>query len=119
MNDHLVPLTPVDDTVAAAEINARHAQTMAECQRCSEPMHRALLLGKETGELLLNQKKVVKRQYGHGAWEPWLKKHFTGSIRTAQQYMQLAKSATGVAELQNLSLRQAYRKLGMAGRQEK
>ncbi len=51
---------------------------------------------------------------GAGAWQLWLERHFTGTSRTAQRYMKLAKQVTDVSVLHGMSLRQVYFRLGVA-----
>ena len=47
------------------------------------------------GEKLIEAKGLV----GHGEWLPWLKTSFTGSERTARNYMRLASNRQRVADL--------------------
>jgi len=54
------------------------------------------------------------RQTCGGAWGLWLEHNFTGTPRTAQRYMQLAETVDNVSELQGLSLRETYFRLGIA-----
>ena len=44
------------------------------------------------GALLLE----AKGQVPHGHWGPWVRKHFTLSARTAQDYMRLAESRSAL-----------------------
>lgn len=89
-------------------------QAEDECQHSLESIRKALFLAWQAGRLLSEQKAVVRRQYGHGQWLPWLRMHFQGSERKAQRYMRLFKSDS-LADLEKIALRQAARKLGMAG----
>jgi hypothetical protein len=51
---------------------------------------------------------------GGGAWLLWVKANFHGTARTAQRYMRLAQCVADGAVLQDVSLRQAYARLGIA-----
>ncbi len=51
---------------------------------------------------------------GPGAWQLWLERYFTGTPRTAQRYMRLAKAVSDVSFLRGMSLRQVYFRLGIA-----
>ena len=57
---------------------------------------------------------VQKRKVARGNWRLWLERHFSGTTRTAQRYMALAKSVPNAAQLRGFSLRQAYLRLGIA-----
>jgi hypothetical protein len=49
-----------------------------------------------------------------GAWQLWLEQHFSGTPRTAQRYMLLAKQVSDISFLNGMSLRQSYFRLGIA-----
>lgn len=51
---------------------------------------------------------------GPGAWHLWLERQFSGTPRTAQRYMMLARSVADVSFLRGMSLRQVYFRLGIA-----
>lgn len=97
----------------AAEINTLHAEVMGHCKGAEERIDAALTAAWHAGGLLQTAKQQVRASMGHGVWSDWLKHNFAGSERTAQRYMQLAKTVTAVTDLQGLSFRQAYQRLGM------
>jgi len=98
----------------ASEINRLYAKVTLTCGLSEDQIQEALAAAWKAGELLSDKKRLVKRMLGHGSWEPWLKRNFTGSVRTAQRYMALTKNVTGVTDLKGISLRQAYMRLGLS-----
>jgi len=75
-------ITTGDVETLIAQINTAHAEAQAYAGKAIE---RAL----EAGDLLL----LAKSQVAHGQWQSWLKEHCPAiSIRTAQDYMRVAKS---------------------------
>jgi hypothetical protein len=99
---------------AAREINRLHAE-VEKCSAASrQSLTSALVAAWQAGQLLLAEKKRVRRTMGPGAWLLWLEQNFNGAKRTAQKYMQLARAVTDAACLEGLSLRQAYLHLGIA-----
>lgn len=97
-----------------AHVNALHAVVQQASSLCGQQLETALCAAWQAGHLLRDEKKKVRRSMGHGVWVPWLEKHFTGSIRTAQRYMLLSKNVPDVSQLKEVSLRQAYLLLGIA-----
>lgn len=81
--------------VIATALHTEHAA-------CEQALTTTLSHAVRAGELLLEAKTLVR----HGEWRTWLAANFTGSQRTAQQYMrvaredpQLAANSATVAEL--------------------
>lgn len=98
----------------AAEINRLHEEAKRSAVASRQALNGALSAAWHAGQLLLAEKKRVQHGMGRGAWLLWLEANFRGSPRTAQRYMKLTRSATDVAFLQGMSLRQAYARLGIA-----
>lgn len=96
--------SPLLDAHAATakRINAAHREAKEHAARAIE---RAI----EAGDLL----NEVKRQLGHGQWLPWLAQHCPDiSVRTAQQYMQIARSLPAqMRSAAHLSIREVLRQL--------
>ena len=93
----------------AAQINDAHDEALASVRTALGHACRA-------GDLLIE----AKRQLGHGAWIPWLRKHCTTvSERTAQKYMQLARELPALTakapRAADLSLRGALALLAEEG----
>ncbi|AWI08299.1 DUF3102 domain-containing protein [Ereboglobus luteus] len=101
-------------TSAAKEINHLHAEAQRLAAESCHSLDGALAAAWHAGRLLNEEKKRVRHSAGHGAWMPWLKHFFTGSMSTAHRYMRLARGTGDLALLQGLSLRQAYARLGIA-----
>lgn len=99
---------------AVEKINQLHAVAVRMAVDSRNSLRLALSAAWEAGQLLLAEKKRVRKKMGHGAWLHWLEANFHGSPRTAQRYMCLAQSITDAAFLRGLSLRQAYFRLGIA-----
>lgn len=97
----------------AERINSLHREVIRGCHSSEAEVHAALKAAWDAGRLLIAAKRDVRNRMGHGVWRSWLAEKFTGSERTAQRYMQLAKSVTTVTDLAGLSLRQAYQRLGL------
>lgn len=98
---------------AATEINRLHAEASQHAVASRRSLQAALVAAWRAGQLLLVEKKRVRRTMGGGAWLLWLEEHFRGTPRTAQRYMKLAKSVADASFLSGLSLRQAYDRLGI------
>jgi hypothetical protein len=98
---------------AALEINRLHAEVVRLTTESKQSLLSAVAIAWQTGQLLLAEKKRVRQTCG-GAWGLWLEHNFKGTPRTAQRYMWLAQSEPDVSQLQGLSLRQAYFRLGLA-----
>ena len=97
-----------------AEINRLHDEATQRVIVSRQALDGALAAAWQAGQLLVAEKKRVRRSMGSGAWLLWLEANFRGTARTAQRYMKLAKSVADVAFLRGLSLRQAYARLGIA-----
>jgi hypothetical protein len=65
----------------AAAINDEH-------RRCGEALLTALDHAMRAGDLLIQ----AKAEIGHGNWQAWIEENFEGSLRSAQDYMRLAKN---------------------------
>lgn len=98
----------------AQEINRLHAEVVRQADASKHALHTALAAAWRAGQLLLAEKKRVRRTMGGGAWLLWLEEHFRGSRRTASNYMRLAETVEDLSFLQGMSLRQAYLRLGIA-----
>jgi len=111
------PTEPVDPRQrvqqAALEINRLHAEVLRLTSESKQSLVSAVAVAWQTGQLLLAEKKHVRKTCG-AAWLFWLEHNFKGTPRTAQRYMWLAESEPDVSQLQGLSLRQAYFRLGLA-----
>jgi hypothetical protein len=79
-----------------------------------ESLNAALVAAWNAGRLLAAEKRNVRRSMGPGAWQLWLERYFSGSPRTAQRYMLLARSVADPSFLAGMSLRQSYFRLGIA-----
>ncbi|MDB6168273.1 MAG: hypothetical protein JWM88_1137 [Verrucomicrobia bacterium] len=98
----------------ASDINRLHAEVVRQTDESKKCLHAALVAAWQAGQLLLAEKKRVRRTMGDGAWILWLEQNFKASPRTAQKYMRLAEGVADVSALEDLSLRQAYLRLGIA-----
>lgn len=107
-------MNPSPATTAAAEINRLHEEAKGCSVASRKALHGALAAAWHAGQLLIAEKKRVRRSMGPGAWLLWLEANFRGAARTAQRYMRLAQCVTDIAFLQGMSLRQAYGRLGIA-----
>ena len=107
-------MNPAPATTVAAEINRLHEQAKGCSVASRKALQGALAAAWHAGQLLLGEKKRVRRSMGLGAWLLWLETNFRGSVRTAQRYMRLAQCVADIAFLQGMSLRQAYARLGIA-----
>lgn len=100
-------------TPAAREINRLHDESVRLADASQQSLHAALAAAWQAGQLLLVEKKRVRRKMG-GAWLLWLEQYFHGTPRTAQNYMRLAQSVADLSRVQGMSLRQAYIHLGIS-----
>lgn len=96
------------DTVSADEINRLHAEAEKFRAESRDTLHAALVAAWKAGQLLVTEKRNVRRTMGPGAWLLWLERHFAGTPRTAQNYMRLAAMVADISVLQGMSLRQVY-----------
>ena len=78
----LVPVRTVADI--AAEIRRSHNEYEASLCRAAD---KAI----ETGRHLIELKAYVRKEFGHGHWEAYVDETFPFTMRTAQNYMRLAK----------------------------
>ena len=100
-------MNPSPATTAAAEINRLHEEAKGCSVASRKALQGALAAAWHAGQLLLVEKKRVRRSMGPGAWCLWLETNFRGAERTAQRYMRLAECVADIAFLQGMSLRQA------------
>ena len=96
------------------EINRLHAEAVKLSADSRDALHAALVAAWKAGQLLVQEKRHVRRSMGPGAWLQWLERYFSGTPRTAQRYMLLAKSVPDASTLSGMSLRQVYFRLGIA-----
>jgi hypothetical protein len=108
--EQTLPLLPS----VAEEINRLHSEALSSAAESRNALCTATVVAWRAGQLLLGEKQRVRRAMGPGAWDLWITRHFTGSLRTAQRYMRLAKMVHDVAVLQGMSLRQVYSRLNIA-----
>lgn len=106
--------TAADGRSPAQEINRLHSEAVQCCAASRDALHAAMVAAWKAGQLLENQKRIIRRSMGPGAWHLWLEQHFSGTPRTAQRYMVLARSVADVSFLSGMSLRQVYFRLGIA-----
>ncbi|HEY4245862.1 MAG TPA: hypothetical protein VGM64_03340 [Lacunisphaera sp.] len=105
---------PVSGAAGAEEINRLHAEVGKLSADSRGALHAALIAAWKAGQLLALEKRRVRRSMGPGAWLLWLERYFSGTPRSAQRYMRLAKSVSDPSFLGGLSLRQTYFRLGIA-----
>ncbi len=96
---------------SATEINRLHAEARQHAVATRRSLQAALTAAWQAGQLLVEEKKRVRRTMGPGSWLLWLEQNFHGTPRTAQRYMRLAQNVADVALLEGMSLRQAYDRL--------
>ncbi|MFT3784074.1 MAG: hypothetical protein QM790_18870 [Nibricoccus sp.] len=106
------------DREAVSEINRLH-RLAEEKARCSiQNATEAVSAAWEAGKLLDSERKRIRQECGHGAWEKWVRLNFEGSLTTAKRYMRVFKSATSVADLPKGNLNQTYRLMGISHERE-
>ena len=105
---------PLPHSSSVEEINRLHAEAVRLSTESRDALHAALVAAWKAGQLLAVEKRSVRRSMGPGAWRLWLERYFSGTPRTAQRYMLLAKSVSDVSFLSGMSLRQVYFRLGIA-----
>jgi len=98
----------------AEEINRLHAEAEKLRTESRDTLHVALVAAWNAGQLLIVEKRNVRRTMGPGAWLLWLERYFAGTPRTAQRYMQLAATVADVSLLYGMSLRRVYFRLRIA-----
>ena len=101
-------------SASADEVNRLHAEAEKSRAKSREMIDVALVAAWKAGQLLLVEKRTVRRTMGPGAWILWLERYFVGTPRTAQHYMRLASTVADISFLRGMSLRQAYSILGIA-----
>ena len=106
--------SPVANPPGAEEINRLHAEAVKLSADSRDALHAALVAAWKAGQLLAVEKSNVRRTMGPGAWHLWLERYFSGTPRTAQRYMLLAKNVSDASFLRGMSLRQVYFRLGIA-----
>lgn len=106
--------SPLLVSAGAEEINRLHAEAMKLSRESRDALHAALVAAWKAGHLLIQEKRNVRRTLGRGAWQLWIEQQFSGSLRTAQRYMLLARTVPDVSSLRAMSLRQVYFRLGIA-----
>ena len=99
---------------AAREINRLHGEAVNRATDSRSSLLTALEAAWQAGRLLNEEKRRVRQTMGRGAWLLWVQNSFQGTPRTAQRYMQLARSEAEIANLRGMSLRQTYSRLGIA-----
>jgi len=82
---------PLAHASGVDEINRLHAEAERLSAESREVLDAALMAAWKAGQLLAVEKRSVRRSMGPGAWQLWLGRYFTGTPRTAQRYMRLAK----------------------------
>ena len=105
---------PLPHSSGVEEINRLHAEAEKLSAESRDALHAALVAAWKAGQLLAVEKRSVRRSMGPGAWHLWLERYFSGTPRTAQRYMLLAKNVSDVSFLSGMSLRQVYFRLGIA-----
>jgi hypothetical protein len=105
---------PLPHSSSVEEINRLHVEAVKLTSESRDALHAALVAAWKAGQLLAVEKRNVRRSMGPGAWHLWLERCFSGTPRTAQRYMLLAKSVSDVSFLRGMSLRQVYFRLGIA-----
>lgn len=104
-----------EPTVAPVhEINRLHAEVLRRTEESKNALHAALAAAWHAGQLLVVEKKRVRKTMGGGGWFLWLERYFQGSRRTAQNYMRLAQCVPDIGSLAGMSLRQVYLRLGIS-----
>jgi hypothetical protein len=101
-----------DEFGVPAELNSR---VFAAQLRLRGAFRDSLREGVGFGALLANVKQLCR----HGEWVNWLKRHYQGSPRHAQNLMRLAKAYPHPEKVPDLSLRRAIRLLPPNGPREK
>ena len=96
------------------EINRLHAEVIRWTEESKNALHSAVGAAWQAGQLLVIEKKRVRKAMGGGGWFQWLERYFQGSRRTAQNYMRLAQCVPDIGSLAGMSLRQIYLRLGIS-----
>jgi hypothetical protein len=102
MSDDLAFSNSLNDL--AARIRDEHRQTMIAVQR-------GLVHAMRCGELLLEAKAQVKKQYGHGHWQRWLKQFCAMTDRSARYCMRPARAKAEIGNVSEMSMRDAIKAL--------
>lgn len=97
---------------------ARIGELQRELARATEisrqALDHAIKVAWQIGRLLEIERAQVRRRMGRGAWKHWLAENFRGPQRLAERYAELARTVDSPDALSGLSLRQAYRRLGIS-----
>jgi hypothetical protein len=93
-----------------AEINHLHNEVQRLTTESRRSLNGALAAAMQAGQLLLKQKQTI----GRGSWVTWIRTNFHGSQVSAYRYMALARETKDPGMVKDLSLRQAYVRLGIA-----
>lgn len=101
----MVSVTAVEHATKA-EIELAEA-IVVEHQAAQRAWEDAVTHAIECGRLLLHAKETV----GHGGWMEWLDTHFPASVRTAQNYMRLARHEANAQAAAHLGVDGALRTL--------
>jgi Protein of unknown function (DUF3102) len=111
-----------DEVLTADEVNLE--TYLAQCADTANRMHlaaeksarAATMYAVQAGVALLAAKKRVQ----HGEWTRWVLRHFEGSPRTAQLYIQLARCHEAAPErISGQSIRETVRQLQEADKETK
>ena len=101
-------------SAAAGDINRLHAEAVRLAAESGESLRAALAMAWRAGQILIEEKKRVRRTMGRGAWLLWLEQNFRGTPRTVQRYMLLSRRVADISSVQGMSLRLMYARLGIA-----
>jgi hypothetical protein len=100
-------VSAVPDRRHGTELARLASEIRTEVEQADQAWQNAVGHAVRAGELLLEAKSQVK----HGDWLPWLEANFSGSTRTAQGYMRLARRAEDAQELAHLGVEGALKQL--------
>lgn len=103
-----------DPTAARTKLRQLHHETLSATEESRAALDRALVAAWQTGRLLEAERARVRRAMGRTMWQHWLTENFPGSHRIAARYLELARSVKDPDALKQLSLRQAYFRLGVS-----
>ena len=101
-------------TTAVEDINRLHGEATQRTQESRAQLDHTMTAAWRAGQLLLAERKRVRRTMGRGAWSLWLKRNFRGPAGAAQRYLYIAEAVGDESVLRGLSLRQIYFRLGIA-----
>lgn len=101
-------------TSAVDEINQFYDEATRRAGESREQLDHTITAAWRAGQLLLVERKRVRRAMGRDAWSLWLEQNFRGSPAVARRYIRVAESAADESALRGLSIRQTYLRLGIA-----